>query len=317
MLNEDRKLTDGGNSKSTGAPTASEWSEQGFHWERATAWGPAMTCYYEVAMQLHAQGGTDASKASFSLAFRMMDMMRQEAGVHSLAQNHHPEARSPSAKGARPPCDWERIVALLSQQSTSETDMAALMEENLEYILSGRSVVLCVTELHRMFEQSSELLYTGLSVMVRLAQTMLHPEPTDLSCFLFENALDMVYVLKTNKEALADVDGGVFGLRKFDICFQIYSGMFFLLLNDYVSIGVRRIERMVAVVLRAINHLPGVRGASGDGSGQQAAAHGELSVAGPAAGSADCRLYRGDTAFVPAQPAQPAAYPLLQLRSCC
>ena len=176
--------------------TATEWSELGFHWERATAWGAAMTCYYRAAMLLRAQGDARGSKVYFSTAFRMLDAMSQDADVQSLQSNHIFRARSPKRLSPRLACD--ALTAQLAKESISEADLAALMAENAAYLLSRRNVVLRAADLHRMFEQSSELLYTGLSVVVRMAQALLSQDTADIAYHLYENAMDMVPVSYTH-----------------------------------------------------------------------------------------------------------------------
>ena len=227
--------------------TATEWSELGFHWERATAWGAAMSCYYRAAMLLRAQGDTHGAKAYFSTAFRMLGAMSQEAGVQSLQSNHIFSARSP--KRLTPCLACDALTDQLAKESISEADLTALMAGNVEYILSGRNVVLRAADLHRMFEQSSELLYIGLSVVIRMAQALLGQDTADIAYHLFENALDMVHLMRRDQGQMPDVDGGTFALRNMDVCFQVFSGIFLLHINGQApEVGFERVRRMWTVV---------------------------------------------------------------------
>ncbi len=79
--------------------SATEWHQLGFHWERATNWSSAMTCYYQSGMLLREQGDPVGCKAHFTEAFRMLEKMRQEAAIPVLGTMSAALLSSPRERG--------------------------------------------------------------------------------------------------------------------------------------------------------------------------------------------------------------------------
>ena len=199
-----------------------------------------MTCYFNSGMLLKQQGDSQGARGHFTSAYRMMDKMRHEAGVNFL-DGTRLTTQCAAAQHTAMTCKPMHPAAV---QNFSEIEKASR-----EYLLGARNVGMKLEDLHKVFEGSSALLYTGMSVLVRLAQALIGPTTAEYSYRMFEDALDILVLSHGSNVAvkLEDADGGQFFLRNDDIGFPVFSGLFLLLLNNQV-VEVDRFQRIVAVI---------------------------------------------------------------------
>jgi hypothetical protein len=214
-----------------------------------------MTCYYQAGMALKEVGDSAGCKTHLTAAFRMLDKMRHDAGVPFL-DGHRvaPAAASTSGVTSVVQHSFTACARPLAAPSAnpSENDIKQMAVQGMEYILCGRNAELRAEDIHKMFEGNSQLLSIGMSVVVRLAQSLIGTGAAEVSYRLFEDCMDITHTLKNVSEPLVDVtDGGEFTIRRKEICFPILSGMFLLLLNNQVQ-DPHRQGRMVAVVSLAM-----------------------------------------------------------------
>ena len=153
--------------RSGGTTSATEWFEQGFHWERSTAWSSAMTCYYQAGMVLKDIGDSAGHRTHLTAAFRMLDKMRIDAGIPFMDHNHAPAA---SASAVTVNSENEQAMVPLnlpvcarptgiSRQPVTEMDIKQAALRGIEYLVCGRNAGFTVDQVYSMFERSSELLY--------------------------------------------------------------------------------------------------------------------------------------------------------------
>lgn len=123
-----------------------------------------MTCYFNSGMLLKELGDSQGCKAHFTSAYRMLDRMRHDAKVKFLDGMRVGEPRQETYVPNFQAC------APVDPQSAipDESQLAQLTNASIEYLSSDRNVGMNLSDLHRMFEGSSYLLYIGLSVLVRL-----------------------------------------------------------------------------------------------------------------------------------------------------
>eukprot|EP01032_Pedospumella_encystans_P010661 gene10661-12445_t len=222
--------------------TATDWYEQAFHWERATAWSSAMTCYFNAGMQLKEQGDSQGAKGHLTSAYRMMDKMRHDAGVNFL------DGTRLTTQCAATSFDTLTRVQpyRLSVQNISEIE-----QHSREFLLLvRRNAGMKLEDLHHIFEGSSAVLHSGLSVLVRLAQSLTgFFHANEFSYRMCEDALDVLVLAHRSNVVtmLQDVDGGPFLLRDDEIGFPVFSGLFVMLLND-LAFEADKYQRMVAAV---------------------------------------------------------------------
>jgi hypothetical protein len=152
--------------------TSTELFEEGFHWERATGWSSAMSCYYRSAMLLDEVGAFQDSFLRLTAAYRMLNAMRNEAGVTEDFQF------APAS-----------FQAIFSHGKDAE-------KENL-HALKKSDIV-------RIFGGDSALLELGLNVLLRLAQSSFTLSDTpEVTSKLYEDALQLIMLTWNWKEALA------------------------------------------------------------------------------------------------------------------
>lgn len=199
-----------------------------------------MTCYFNAGMLLKEQGDSQGAKGHFTTAYRMMDKMRHDAGVTFLDGTRLTKQCAAVQQDA---------LTCAGLQRPTVQNFSEIEKRSHEYLFGDRNVGMKLEDLHRIFEGSSALLYTALSVLVRLAQALNGPGTAEYSYRMCQDALDVLVLAHRSNVAtkLNDVDGGQFLLRNDDIGFPVFSGLFLLLLNDQVY-EVDKYQRMVAVV---------------------------------------------------------------------
>lgn len=153
--------------------TSTELHEEGFHWERATGWSSAMSCYYRSAMLLDEVGAFEDSLIPLSAAYRMLNAMRNEAGVTEDFQFA--------------PASFQAIFC-----------HGKVQEEN-EHIQALKK-----SDIVRIFGGDSTLLELGLNVLIRLAQTSFSiSDSPEVTSKLYEDALQLIMLTWNWKDALA------------------------------------------------------------------------------------------------------------------
>jgi hypothetical protein len=243
--------------------TAAQWQEQAYHWERSTGWASAMHCYYSAAMVLKGQGDSLTARTHFTAAFRMMDKMRHDAGVQHLDGHRVATTASTAEAPHLPTCAATNIpIARGPRIIATEAEVKQLAVEGFEYILCGRNLGLSGADVFKMFEGSSETLYLGLSVVVRLAQSLISSGAQELAYRLFEDCLDIIYAVKCTEPPLTDRDGGVFTLRNKDIVFLVLSGMCVLLMDSIIQ-DPQRHQKLICLVKLSLQFGHGM-GADGE-----------------------------------------------------
>ena len=152
--------------------TSTELYEEGFHWERATGWSSAMSCYYRSAMLLDEVGAYQDSFLHLTAAYRMLNAMRTDAGVTEDFQF------APAS-----------FQAIFSHGKVSEN-------ENI-HALKKSDIV-------RIFGGDSALLELGLNVLLRLAQSSFSlSDSPEVTSKLYEDALQLIMLTWNWKDALA------------------------------------------------------------------------------------------------------------------
>ncbi len=67
--------------------TFSDLNEEAFHWEKATVWGNAMSCYYRAGMLLDSLGALQECYKYLGNAYRMLILLRKDAKIKE--QDYH------------------------------------------------------------------------------------------------------------------------------------------------------------------------------------------------------------------------------------
>lgn len=155
------------------ALTSTELYEEGFHWERATGWSSAMSCYYRSAMLLDEVGAFEDALMPLTAAYRMLNAMRNDAGVTEDFQFA--------------PASFQAIFSH-GKVTEEKSNMQALKKSDIVRIFGG----------------DSALLELGLNVLLRLAQSSFTlSDSPEVTSKLYEDALQLIMLTWNWKDALA------------------------------------------------------------------------------------------------------------------
>lgn len=213
------------------AITAEQLHEQGFHWEHATVWSSAMTCYYNAAMTPQLDVNIKARRSYLVSAYKMYTEMRKEAKIYRSTNLTTDTLRkafaeeglslSISEKVARPPLTHSKSIQNLEIGSRrSSINLSVHSSVDSPSVTEGAQMSIDTSPLRpkaasgvnkqnigRLFSNSSTLLSTALKVMSQLAQTCvtMYDAPS-IYTRLYDEALELALVAGLHKNAYLGID---------------------------------------------------------------------------------------------------------------
>jgi hypothetical protein len=215
---------------SSGVTTVANLKEQGFHWEKATNWGGAMTCYYHAALILDEQGDGTGARMLLTSAYQMLCRMKVEADV-PLPDLMASCKKGDGAQKLFNVSVTEQVKDLLSHlESFNQQPREERVSQLLKILVSVESDM-TFANVHKVFEGDTALLQVGLSVTVKLAQSLITAGMSGVAWNLLEQVVIVFSVLTLASDtAMPSRDGARFVLEDESVCFAAISGMFLLLL---------------------------------------------------------------------------------------
>jgi hypothetical protein len=238
--------------KTSGVTTVTNLKEQGFHWEKATNWGSAMTCYYHAALILDEQGDGTGARMLLTSAYQMLCRMKVEADVPL------PDLMASCSKGdgtykSFSSASTEELARKLAHLNNLNAEDSKSLAADLLVILTPSEAGLTFSNVHKVFEGDTTLLQTGLAVTVKLAQSLLTAGMAGVSWNLMEQVLKVASILILEEDfALPARDAGTFQLRDQSVCFLAVSGMFLLLLLNEAKDDLRCSRRVATQELAIV-----------------------------------------------------------------
>ncbi|RYG70277.1 hypothetical protein EON64_00585 [archaeon] len=182
--------------------SAHDLYEEGFHWEKATIWSSAMSCYYRSAMMLDGLGAYQESFQRLTSAYRMFNALRKDAGL---------------AEDLQRPYDMDSLVAFI--QKSVQVDVVDRESVQTAFGMS-------VKDVFKIFGGDAASLQTGINVCLRLAQASFTlSDNYNIVSKLYEDALIMIMLTWRDPASTDPIGEHELVLQDQQVVFPILAGI--------------------------------------------------------------------------------------------